>query len=91
MAGAASLLSCDCDNRSFHLTYVIFPICSLPVLICEISFQGVEAENDLPPSSTGVANLQAADGRPVAEHFQLDTEERKWHYITISQWLIYLP
>ena len=47
-----------------------------PVFICKISVQGVKAKNDLPPSSAGVVDFQAADGRPVAEHFQLDTEEK---------------
>ena len=47
-----------------------------PVFICEISFQGVKAKNDLPPSSTSVLNFQAADGRAIAEHFQLDAEEK---------------
>ena len=49
-----------------------------PVFICKISVQGVKAKNDLPPSSTAVVDFQAADGRPVAEHFQLDTEEKKF-------------
>ena len=32
-----------------------------PVLLCKVSFQRIKAKHDLPPSSTGVANLQAVD------------------------------
>ena len=32
-----------------------------PVLLCKVSFQRIKAKYDLPPSSTGVANLQAAN------------------------------
>ena len=34
---------------------------TVPVLLCKISFQRIKAKYDLPPSSTGVANLQAAN------------------------------
>ena len=32
-----------------------------PVLLCKVSFQRIKAKHDLPPSSTGVANLQAVN------------------------------
>ena len=34
---------------------------TVPVLLCKISFQRIKAKYDLPPSSTGIANLQAAN------------------------------
>ena len=32
-----------------------------PVLLCKVSLQRIKAKYDLPPSSTGIANLQAAN------------------------------
>ena len=54
----------------------------LPVLICKISFQGIKAKNDLPPSSSCVVNLQAGDGGAVVENFQLDAEGTNAFYAT---------